>query len=98
MAVRPFLEDVIGALRATGCARGKVTFDGSTVASVEVEFAEAPMPVAVSPFRDKDGKPLDMDEGAGPLTKDPDDAPAAPVEEPSDAALERANFRPKKAT
>lgn len=49
---------------------------------LEVEFAEPPEPA--TPFATKDGKPVDLDEGAGPLARDPD------------ADLEAANFDPKK--
>jgi hypothetical protein len=49
---------------------------------LEVEFAEPPEPV--TPFVARDGKPVDLDEGAGPLARDPD------------AELEGANFpKPK---
>lgn len=95
MSVSDFLRDQLAALREAGCIKGKVTFGAqNTVTSVEVEFAPGPVPAA--PFVDASGNAVDLDEGAGPLTKDPD-APPAPSEEPSDAAIERANFKPKAA-
>ena len=48
-------------------------------AVLEVEFEPTPEPI--TPFVDKSGKSVDLDAGAGPLTRDPD------------ADLESANFK-----
>jgi hypothetical protein len=81
-------------LRAGGCAKVRATFEGAEIDSIDVEFSPGPLPV--TPFRDKDGRPLDLDADLPTLARDPDDA-RAPVVESSDAALERANFGKKKA-
>jgi hypothetical protein len=88
------VAELLEKLRAGGVAKARLTFDGDAVDSIDVEFAPGPTAVAVSQFVDKDGKPVDLDAGAGPLTRDPD---AALALESSDADLERANFGQKKA-
>lgn len=93
MAARDFLVDIASALKDVGCARARVVFKGSEIASLEVEFATAAG--APAGFTDAEGKPVNLDEGAGALTRDPDEDEAPPALETSDAALERANFRPK---
>lgn len=97
MSVSDFLRDQLAALKEAGCVKAKVTFGpANTVTSVEVEFPATP--ASAAPFLGADGRPVDLDAGAGPLTKDPDED-ERPVLETADAAIERANFRgtPKKA-
>lgn len=92
MAVSEFLRDVIAELKAAGAVKARVEFEGSSLRALDVEFAPAP---AAAGFTDAAGKPVDLDAGAGPLTKDPDDDLPVPVLEASDAALEQANFKRK---
>jgi hypothetical protein len=89
------LTEVLEELRAAGVTRAAVQFDArERVKALDVQFASAPVPVAATPFVDKSGKPVNLDAGLPLLAQDPD-APPAPVEESSDAALEHANFRKK---
>lgn len=88
------VAQLVESLRARGCSKVRATFDGAGVDSIEVEFA--PVPVPVTPFVDKEGAPVNLDDGAGPLTKDPDDDAPAPRLESDDAALEHANFHKKR--
>jgi len=91
------LSDLLDELRAHGCARAAVTFDArQQIKTLDVVFLATPAQVAATPFVDKAGKPVNLDAGLPLLARDPDDPPE-PVEEPSDAALEHANFRKKDA-
>jgi len=93
MARRPLqLTEVLDLLQARGVRKARAEFDEEGyLRGIDVEFEARPVPV--TPFRDAEGKPVDLDAGAGPLTRDPDESPAA--EEPSDVALEKANFQRK---
>lgn len=88
------VASLIEELRTRGCAKVRATFDGDGIDSIEVEFSEGPVPV--TPFVDKKGEPVNLDEGAGTLTKDPDDDAPPPRLESDEAALERANFHRKR--
>lgn len=90
MAVSEFLRDQLAAFKDAGCVKARATFEGGQCTSVEVEFPAAP--VSATPFVDAEGVPVNLDAGAGPLTKDPDED-RQPQLESSDAAIERANFR-----
>lgn len=82
------LRAILAVLNDAGIKRAKVPlWDGHKTGAdqpaveslvLEVEFAEQPEPA--TPFVGKDGKPLNLDDGAGPLARDPD------------ADLESANF------
>lgn len=64
------LSTVLDELKAKGVAKAEVTFDSKgDVKGLVVEFA--PEPVPVTPFVDKDGKPIDFDEDLPPLAHDP---------------------------
>ena len=89
------VQRLVEGLRGAGCAKVRMTFDIDGVSSVDVEFTEGPRPA--TPFVDSEGAPVNLDDGAGPLTRDPDDDMPVPSTEPSDVALEHANFSRKKA-
>ncbi len=73
-------------LRDAGVQKARLTVDDGGLTSLDVEFEAAPLPV--TPFVDAKGRPVDFDEGMPALARDPDD-------ESSDAAIERANFKPR---
>lgn len=76
------LRELLDVLRELGVKSASIPiFDDSCSPRqnpLTVEFFERPD--AATPFVDVDGKPVDLDEGAGPLARDPD------------ADMERANF------
>lgn len=96
MSVSDFLRDQLTAVREAGCVKAKVTFGPqNTVTSFEVEFPAAPAVAPAAGFVDAAGNPVDLDAGAGPLAKDPDES--EPSMEDSGPAIERMNFRKPKA-
>ena len=84
------LSTILDVLRDAGVRRAKVPLaDARKVGTecvpflFEVEFE--PTPESAAPFVGKDGKPVDLDEGAGPLARDPDaDLEAANFKKPTD--------------
>lgn len=58
-----------------------------------VQFEFHPMPVPLAQLVGKDGKPVDLDEGAGPLAKDPDELVAEEMERDTDLEMHAANFK-----
>ena len=58
------------------------------VGGLDVTFAAAAETEPLTPFRDKDGKPVDLDEGMPPLAADPEFASEG------DDPVVRANFAP----
>jgi len=76
----------LDAIRLAGAAKAAWHPDG-TLASVEF----APVPVSAAPFVDRKGRPIDFDEGAPALARDPDE-PDPRDDEPADRDIERANF------
>lgn len=60
-------------LREMGVRKARVRYDGSEVAEIDVEFADAATPVSAEPataFVDKDGNPVDLDDGMPELGRD----------------------------
>lgn len=81
------LRELLAVLREAGVKRAKVPGIGDE-APLEVEFGVAPEPVAPAAtgavlIDTRTGQPVDLDEGAPDLARDPGDA------------IARANFPPK---
>ena len=85
------LRAILDVLRDAGVRRAKVpVVDAGALPAgmgdlglLEVEFE--PTPESAAPFVGKDGRPVDLDEGAGPLARDPDaDLEAANFKKPTD--------------
>lgn len=88
------VDELLATLRDARCSTAKVTLTDGKVTGLEVVFAPEPAPA--TPFVDKKGRPVDLDEGMPELARDPDDEndEETPIDdEPSDRAIERANFR-----
>jgi len=76
------LEFALSVLREAGVSRSRITFDEHGPTSIEVEFSP---PVVPAGLVDRSGKPVSLDEGMGPLEKDPlggDDEDEAVIEDP----------------
>jgi len=89
------LPKVLADLRAAGVTRARYTENGAGESSIEVDFGP---PVAPAGLVDAAGKPIDLDEGMGPLQKDPlgeDDEDEAVVEDPIHA--KNFNRKPRRA-
>lgn len=62
------LSHVLEELKAHGVQSAEATFNSKgDVVGLKVEFAPV---MSASPFVDKDGKPVDLDEGLPPLARD----------------------------
>lgn len=64
---------------------------------LDLEFPPDDSPTSAAPFVDAAGKAVDLDAGAPALAKDPD-GPLVGEGEPSDDAIEQANFRRPRAS
>jgi hypothetical protein len=69
------LRELLAVLREGGVKSATVPVSNGD--TLHVEFAAVEPQVSASPFVDAKGKPINLDEGAGELTRDPD---ADPIE------------------
>lgn len=69
------LTQVLAQLRDAGASRAKVEFDAKGgVKALDVEFQDnVSANIAPAGFVDSSGKPIDLNEGAGPLEREEDD-------------------------